>query len=126
VREPYVVIVGICAAGKSTLAAGLCGLGINAKSVPQEHSYVRRLWEKLHPGANILIMLDASFETTKRRRPTITYGPERLDDQRLRLQNARELCDLYLPTDDLSIEEVRQAAAAWVAHWKGMSDDPRA
>jgi hypothetical protein len=119
-------VVGVCAAGKSTLAQGLTGLGIKAVSVPQEHSYVRRLWERLHAGVNILIVLDAQFETTKRRRPTIMYGPERLDDQRQRLQIARELCDLYLPTDDLSIEEVRQAVVDWVAHWKGMSNDPRA
>ena len=126
VREPYVAVVGVCAAGKSTLADGLTALGIRAVTVPQEHSFVRRLWERLHPDANILIMLDACFETTKRRRPTIMYGPERLDEQRQRLQLARELCDLYLPTDDLSIEDVRQAVVDWVAHWKGMSDDPRA
>lgn len=117
-KEPYIAVVGVCAAGKSTLAEGLSGMGIKAVSVPQEHSYVRRLWTKLHPDVNILVMLDARYETTKRRRPTIMYGPERLEEQRQRLAIAREECALYLPTDDLSIEGVRQTVADWVAKWK--------
>jgi deoxyadenosine/deoxycytidine kinase len=121
VKEPYVAIVGVCASGKSTLAQGLNQLGIKAFSVPQEHSFVRRLWEKLHPQANILIMLDARWETTKRRRPTISYGPDRLEEQRERLKYARELCDLYLPTDDLTIEEVRERVLSWIEAWKERS-----
>lgn len=79
---------------------------------------MRRLWEKLHPETNILIMLDARWETTKRRRPTIGYGPERLEEQRRRLQVARESCDLHLPTDDLTIEEVWRRVIGWVDVWK--------
>jgi hypothetical protein len=82
---------------------------------------VRRLWERLHPDANILVMLDARHETTKLRRPTITYGPQRLEQQRARLHLARELCHVYLPTDDLSIAQVRQAVVDWVENWKGRS-----
>jgi hypothetical protein len=116
--EPNVAIVGVCAAGKSTLAEGLKQAGVPALTVPQEHSSVRRLWERLHPECNILVMLDARWETTKKRRPTIMYGPERLDEQRKRLALAREACDLYLPTDDLSIEEVREKVLAWIEAWK--------
>jgi len=79
---------------------------------------VRRLWEKQHPDANILVMLDARWETTKQRRPGIGYGPERLDDQRQRLVLARESCDLYLPTDDLTVDEVRQRVLAFIHEWK--------
>ncbi len=79
---------------------------------------MRRLWEKQHPDANILVMLDARWETTKQRRPTISYGPERLEDQRVRLAPAREACDLYLPTDDLTVDEVRQRVHAFIQEWK--------
>lgn len=112
--EPSIAIVGVCAAGKSTLAKGLKELGYKAHSIPQEHSVVRRLWERLHPQTNVLIMLDARFETTKQRRPSISYGPERLEEQRRRLAMAREQCHLYLPTDDLSIEQVRQTVVNWL------------
>jgi hypothetical protein len=116
--EPNVAIVGVCAAGKTTLAEGLKRVGIPAVTVPQEHSSVRRLWERVHPECNILVMLDAKWETTKKRRPTIGYGPERLEEQRKRLQIARESCDLYLPTDDLTIDEVRERVLAWIEEWK--------
>lgn len=82
---------------------------------------VRRLWSKLHPESNILVMLDARFETTKQRRPSISYGPDRLEEQRRRLADARAACDLFLPTDDLSIEQVLQTVLDWVETWKGRS-----
>lgn len=116
--EPYIAIVGVCAAGKTTLAQGLTQAGLKAVSVPQEHSSVRRLWEKLHPQANIVIMLDAQYETTRQRRPSIGYGPERLEDQRERLRFARERADLYLPTDDLNVEQVRQTVLRWLEERK--------
>lgn len=117
-KEPCIAVVGICAAGKTTLVEGLRRSGIPAHAIPQEHSVVRRLWEKLHPECNILIMLDARWETTKQRRPAIGYGPDRLDVQRQRLKTAREVCDLYLPTDDLGIEQVRQTVMEWVERRK--------
>jgi len=117
-REPVIAVVGVCASGKTTLAAGLREAGLKAYSVPQEHSFVRRLWERQHPDVNILVMLDARWETTQRRRPTIGYGPERLEEQRLRLALAREACHLYLPTDELSIEGVRERVLDFVQAWK--------
>jgi len=117
-REPVVAIVGVCAAGKTTLAAGLKEAGVKAYSVPQEHSSVRRLWKHLHPDANILVMLDARWETTRRRRPDISYGPDRLEEQRRRLAYARAECDLYLPTDDLTIPEVRERVLEFIEAWK--------
>jgi hypothetical protein len=68
----------------------------------------------LHPDANVLVMLDAEWETTKRRRPSISYGPDRLEEQRERLRFAREGCDLYLPTDGLSIDQVRQRVLQFI------------
>ena len=117
-REPRIAVTGVCASGKTTLTAGLTRLGYVAYSVPQEHSFVKRLWEKQHPDVNILVLLDARYETTKRRRPEIAYGPERLEEQRARLATARESCDLYLPTDDLTIEQVLETVVNWVEAWK--------
>jgi len=113
-----VAIVGVCAAGKTTLAAGLTGVGVKAYSVPQEHSFVRRLWERQHPDANILVILDARWETTCRRRPQIRYGPDRLETQRERLALAHAACDLYLSTDDLTIEQVRHRVLEFIETWK--------
>jgi len=121
VKEPHVAVVGVCAAGKTTLVQALTSMGIKANAVPQEHSVVRRLWARLHPQTNLLIVLDAEWETTKMRRPTIMYGPERLEEQRRRLSYALEECDLYLATDDLSIEQVRLQVINWVEDWKGRS-----
>lgn len=112
-------IVGVCAAGKTTLAAGLNAAGVKAYSVPQEHSFVKRLWQRLHPDVNILVMLDARWETTRRRRPDISYGPDRLEEQRRRLAVARAECHLYLPTDDLTIEEVRERVLEFIRAWQG-------
>lgn len=117
-REPVIAVVGVCAAGKTTLATGLKATGLRAFSVPQEHSFVRRLWAKLHPEVNLVVLLDADWETTQRRRPSINYGPERLEEQRRRLAAAREECDLYIQTDELTIEQVREQVLAYVEAWK--------
>jgi RNase adaptor protein for sRNA GlmZ degradation len=118
--RPLIAVVGVCASGKTTLVGGLRELGYSAVNVPQEHSVVRALWERKNP--DLLVMLDARWETTKRRRPEIAYGPERLDDQRRRLQTARERCDLYLPTDDLTEVEVRSAVVRLADEWKESHD----
>lgn len=120
-ERPRIAIVGVCAAGKTTLATGLQARGYDAFSVPQEHSVVRALWERKEP--DLLVMLDACWDTTKRRRPNISYGPERLNDQRHRLRHARQQCDLYLPTDELSIEEVRTAVERLAERWKERNHD---
>jgi hypothetical protein len=116
--QPNVAIVGVCAAGKSTLAEGLKASGIPALTVPQEHSSVRRLWERLHPDCNILVMLDARWEMVQKRRPTLMFGPEGLERQRQRLELARAACHLYLPTDDLTIADVRERVLSWIEAWK--------
>lgn len=118
--RPVIAVVGVCAAGKSTLATGLKALGYEAFSVPQEHSVVRALWERKHP--DILVMLDAEWETTKKRRPDIMYGPERIIEQRRRLQLARDCCHLYLPTDDMTIDQVRAAVVELAERWKEQND----
>lgn len=110
--RPRIAVVGVCAAGKSTLVAGLRALGWNAYAVAQEHSGVPYLWRRQNP--DFLVMLDAEWETVRRRRP-VSYGPERVAEQRDRLRHARAHADLYLPTDALTIEQVRESVCAAIS-----------
>lgn len=103
-----VVIVGICASGKSTLAKGLRTKGYEAYNVAQEHSCVKRLWSKRSPDK--MIMLDAKLETVRQRRSRPSWTQKRVDLQHERLSDAKANADLYLPTDELTIEEVLEKA----------------
>lgn len=93
------------------MAEGLKAFGYDAVSVPQEHSSIRRLYRRAEP--DFLVALDARLDTVRRRRP-VPWGQERLDEQLKRLTFARQECHLFLPTDDLTIEEVRRKVAAAV------------
>lgn len=99
-----VVVVGPDAAGKSTLVLHLLALGFDARSCAQDHSYVPDMWRRLsRPG--FLVYLDASLETISQRR-SISWGQERLDALHGRLAHARQHCDLYVVTDEMTPEEV--------------------
>jgi len=63
------------------------------------------LWSK-YCRAEVLVYLDAGLETIGRRQGRSDWTPERLDEQRRRLADARQHCDLYVCTDDLSREQV--------------------
>src|SRR4051812_6310615 len=101
--SPRVVVVGVCSAGKSTLVANLKAAGYNARAVSQEHSYVPHLWQRSKP--DVLIYLDASLPTIRRRRRP-TWQQPMLDAEHERLRHAREHCHLYVVTDDITPEEV--------------------
>lgn len=101
-----VVVVGPDAAGKTTLVRQLQALGYNARSCAQEHSYVPDMWRVL-ARPDFLVFLDARLETIAQRR-FIDWGQERLDRLAERLAHARRHCDLYLPTDGLSPDEVSE------------------
>lgn len=104
-----IAVVGVCASGKSTLVNGLKQLGYEAYAVAQEHSSVPYLWNRRQPS--FVVCLDARYETVRRRRP-VSFGPERLAEQRERLRHAREHCDFFLATDPYTIEEVRARVVA--------------
>jgi thymidylate kinase len=99
-----IVIVGPCGAGKSTLADGLCEHNYDARQITQEHSFVPKMW-KLISKPDILIYLDASFETCNQRKQ-LDWGPKDHAEQLRRLTHARQHCDIYLPTDGLTPEEI--------------------
>jgi len=109
-----VIVVGPDAAGKTELVKRLQALGYNARSCAQDHSYVPDMWRRL-ARPDYLVYLDARLESIARRR-AIDWGQERLDELNARLAHARAHCDLYLPTDDLTLAQVvAQVQAALAA-----------
>ena len=111
----YIVIVGPCAAGKSTLRDCLRERGFTqVRVVAQEHSGVRDLW-KMRGYPEVLIFLDAEIETANARQGRSDWTPVARAEQLQRLEQARTACDLYLPTDDLKPSEVADQAERFIA-----------
>jgi len=108
-----IAVVGPCTSGKSTLVHALRDLGYDARMPAQEHSYVPDMWQRLI-RPDVLIYLDVSWEVARTRR-SVTWGPERIADENERLAHARARADLYLDTDNLSAEEVREQVLAFLA-----------
>lgn len=102
-----VVVVGPCAAGKSTLVGNLRPRGYKIKACAQEHSFIPQLWAKL-AKADILIFLDAALPTIARRQKRDDWTQAALDEQHQRLAHAHARCDLYLSTDSLTREQVAE------------------
>lgn len=105
-RGRRIAVVGPCAAGKSTLVRRLRALGYDAHEPAQEHSGVPNMWQRI-TKPDVLIYLDAGLETIAQRR-RIDWGQDYLDELNRRLRHARQHADLYLPTDDLTPEQVLQ------------------
>ncbi|MFD3165545.1 hypothetical protein [Herpetosiphon sp. NSE202] len=98
-----VVIVGPCAAGKTTLRQGLETHGIQARVIAQEHSGIRGLWRKHQ--ADYVIYLDVDLPAVHERgRPTFPAWLH--NQQQQRLQEARDAADIYLDTTKHSINDV--------------------
>ena len=110
---PRIVVVGPCAAGKTTLVGNLRPLGYNIKSCVQEHSLTLQLWKKFSK-AEILVFLDAELPTIAGRQNRSDWTQRRLDGQRRRLADARENCDFYLSTDGLTRGQVADAVEAFL------------
>jgi shikimate kinase len=114
--DPLVAVVGVCAAGKSTLAHGLRARGWNARQVAQEHSYAPDMWRRI-TNPDVLVYLDAQLATIRRRRRDPDFPAWLLEAERHRLRHARQHCDIYLPTDDLTPEAVLAQALAALTAW---------
>ncbi len=113
---PLIAVVGVCAAGKTTLVRALCARGWDVRQVLQEHSYVPYMWQRItHP--DVLIYLDASLDTLRARRHDPDF-PDGLRQQQLaRLKHACAHCDLYVDTDPLMPEEVLVRVLGWLADY---------
>ncbi len=114
-RHRYVVIVGPCAAGKSTLRDRLAERGFTqVRVVAQEHSGVRDLW-KMRGYPDCLIFLDAEVATANARQNRSDWTPAAHAEQLRRLDHARRACNLYLATDDLTPGEVADRVEQYIA-----------
>ena len=108
VLQQHIVVVGPCAAGKSTLRTRLQARGFTqVRVVAQEHSSIRDLW-KMRGYPQTLIYLDVQPETANARQGRSDWTLAAHEEQIYRLREARAACDLYLPTDDLTPDEVEE------------------
>lgn len=114
-----VVVVGVCAAGKTTLVKNLRESGIEAYNVAQEHSGIRKLWQRKNP--DVLVVLDVTLPVILKRRD-VPWGEERLVLQHERLRDARKNADLYIQTDKLDQKEVAAAVVNYIARRRGNGD----
>ena len=111
--RPRIVVVGPCASGKSTLVGNLRPKGYLIRNCAQEHSHVQQLWLR-YCRAELLIYLDAGVETIGRRQGRSDWTQARLDEQHRRLADAREQCDFYLYTDELTRGQVADRVEAFL------------
>jgi deoxyadenosine/deoxycytidine kinase len=110
-NRPLIGVVGVCASGKSTLIKAMESRGFRMRHIAQEHSYVKDMWKRItKPDA--LIFLDASYPTTLQRRQFNWTEADWAEQQR-RLSHAREYANLYINTDEPSIEQVLEIAIAF-------------
>lgn len=113
-----IAIVGVCASGKTTLVAGLRAAGYDAYNVAQEHSCIHDFWNKHHP--DVLVMIDAMLPAIHKRR-LVYWGEDRLAVQHKRLADARAHADLYIQTDALDADAVREKVIAFLKTRQGAS-----
>jgi cytidylate kinase len=113
-------VVGPCAAGKSTLIAGLKKLGYNPRHIAQEHSFTQDMWKRISKP-DLLIFLDVSFEESMKRRK-LDWTRTDFEEQQRRLTNAKENADIYLHTDLLSIQEVLEKVQEWLENKGGIKN----
>src|ERR671917_1003005 len=106
-----IVVVGPCAAGKSTLVAALRALGYDAHVSGQEHSEIATLWQ--HSQPDVLIALDADIAAVRSRRGD--SWPEWLHDLQVRrLTAAARAADLAIDTTTLSTHAVVARVLAYL------------
>lgn len=110
---PLIKVVGVSAAGKSTLVNNLRSRGYHARPVSQEHSELPELWRKIRPPAR-LIYLEIDLPTQRERRPDVAWNPEWLATEERRLAHARRHADLILDTCGMQAEEVLQRVLDWL------------
>ncbi len=110
--EALIAIVGPCAAGKSTLMAGLKPFGYNLRHVAQEHSYAPEMWQRI-TKPDVLIYLDVSYENSLKRK-NLSWSKEEYLEEVRRLRHARQHADLYIDTNLLSPQQVLAQAISFL------------
>lgn len=116
-KDKLIGILGPCAAGKSTLIAGLEARGYNARHIAQEHSYVPDMWQRL-TRPDLLVYLDVSYPVSLQRRE-MNWTQAEFEVQVQRLKHARHNADLYLDTSELSIPDVLSRVVQFIEENSG-------
>jgi hypothetical protein len=111
-NRPLIGLVGVCASGKSTLRKAMEAQGFRVRHIAQEHSYVKDMWKRI-TNPDILIFLDVTYPLTLQRRK-LDWSEADWAEQQRRLSHAREHADLYVNTDDLSIEQVLEIVVTFI------------
>lgn len=109
-------IVGPCSAGKTTLIQSLKQLGIDARHIAQEHSYVPEMWLRM-TNPDVLVYLDVSFPVSQARR-FLDWSEEDFDEQVQRLMHAKEHADLVINTDPFKPDEVLDQVVTFLSSRK--------
>ncbi len=106
-----IVVVGPCAAGKSTLVTALRELGYDAHVSGQEHSEIAMLWQ--HSQPDVLIALGVDMSAVRDRRGG--SWPEWLHDLQVqRLAVASRAANLAIDTTRLSPQTVVARVVAYL------------
>ncbi len=108
-----IVVVGPCAAGKTTLVQHLAQVGVPARALAQEHSVVPTLFLR-YPGAG-LVYLTAEWTVLRRRRPHTGGWPQYAAEMRI-LQQARAAAQLVVHTDSRTPDAVAELVLSWWQH----------
>lgn len=110
-----IALVGPCSAGKSTLRQMLKAAGYsNVRNPAQEHSYVPDMWRKI-TQPDVLIYLDVDYAEALARRPNSDGGERRVVEQKARLKHARQHCDFYINTNQLTSSQVAAKVLEFLA-----------
>ncbi len=116
-----IVVVGPCAAGKSTLVGALQALGYDARVSGQEHSAIASLWQ--HTNPDVLIVLEVDIAAVRVRRGA--EWPEWLHDLQLeRLGAASHAADLTIDTTLLDPPGVVDRVVAYLGQRAGCVKKP--
>lgn len=118
--DPLIGLVGVCAAGKSTITANLKALGLRAKPIAQEHSYVADMWLRL-TRPDILVFLEASYATTIARR-NLRWTEAEYQEQQYRLRHAKEHASILIITDELTPQQVVDRILDFLRLWLDHSE----
>ena len=103
--------VGKSEAGVDAAPQGGAVAELDAYNVAQEHSCIHDFWNKHHP--DVLVMIDATLPAIRKRR-LVYWGEDRLAVQHKRLADARAHADLYIQTDALDADAVREKVIAFL------------
>ena len=112
-RTFRVAVVGACSSGKSTLVSTLRDVGFDARHVAQEHSFVPTMWKEISKP-DVLIYLEVDLDNLIARWPNAHFQAHDLLEQNRRLAHARAHCDLYLNTNQLNSDEVKEGALTYL------------